>query len=196
MSSIPNSLSRSFPRISLEQGRIRAGLQPGWSSAEHAAGKTMRDRFSFQMWGTNAEGSRVGNEDSFLSGDVFRALPGAPLDNGWRRDFSLGLVDRDPNQNLTVTVERGSESQAELVISNQGEQGAGSLRIALDGATSPEGQPTVLGGADTRVVFVQNDVNDQTGARRTRVGVGVWEPDATWYETSGGVLRLASGMTY
>ena len=137
MSSIPNSLSRSFPRISLEQGRIRAGLQPGWSSAEHAAGKTMRDRFSFQMWGTNAEGSRVGNEDSFLSGDVFRDLPGAPLDNGWRRDFSLGLVDRDPNQNLTVTVERGSESQAELVISNQGEQGAGSLRIALDFSGRP-----------------------------------------------------------
>lgn len=190
MSSIPNSLSRSFPRISLNEGRLRAGLQPGWSSAEHAAGKTMRNRFSFQMWGTDAEGSRVGKEDSFLSGDVFRDLPGATLDNGWRRDFSLGLVDRDPNQNLSVRVERGSESQADLVISNQGETGNGTLRVALDGATSPE-EPIVLGGADTRVVFVQSDINDQTGTRRTRVGVGIWEPDATWYETSGGVLRLA-----
>ena len=78
MSSIPNSLSRSFPRISLEQGRIRSGLQPGWSSAEHAAGKTMRDRFSFQMWGTDAEGSRVGKEDSFLLSLIHISEPTRP----------------------------------------------------------------------------------------------------------------------
>lgn len=191
MSSIPNSLSRSFPRISLEQGRLRSGLQPGWSRAEHEAGKTMRDRFSLQMWGTDDNGARVNKEDSFLSGDVFHDRPGAPTDNGWRRDFSIGLVDRDRKRNLSVRVEKGSESPAELIISNQGEKGTGTLRIALDGATSPEGQPTVLGGPDNRVVFVQNDVNDQTGARRTRVGVGIWEPDATWYETSNGVLRLS-----
>jgi len=158
---IANSLSKRFPQVQLEQGRMRAGLQTGLSKAEVTAGEVYRDRFWFQTKG----------EESFMAGSVYSDRANAPTQDGWRRDFDFAVVDRDGANDLKVRVE-----DSQLVIGNPG----ATLRVDLGEVADRKLSDGV------RLVTVETDVK---GAEtRTRVGVGQWANDLTTYEVCNGRL--------
>ena len=94
---ISNSLSKNFPQVQLEQGKMRAGLDVGLRSSEH------RDSFWFQTKG----------DESFMSGSVYHDRDNAPTHYGWRRDLDFAVVDRDGANDLKAAVR-----DSQLVISN------------------------------------------------------------------------------
>lgn len=164
---IANSLSKSFPQVQLEHGKMRAGLQTGLSRREAEAGECFRDRFWFQT---------KGGDGSFMSGDVFHDRDTAPTTDGWRRDFSFSACDRDGQDNLQVKVE-----SSELVITNPSPEGEAILRVALESVAEPQ---TLSDAA--RVVFVATDVCADQAV--TRVGVGQWANAMNTFEVRNGTL--------
>lgn len=156
---ITNSLSKQFPQVQLEQGRMRAGLQIGLGSSDY------RDTFWFQTKG----------EGSFMTGDVSQTRAedreSAPTRWGWRPEFNFAVVDRDQSLDLRAKVE-----DSQLVIDNQG----ATLRVDLGDVADQD-----LGGHH-RLVTVRSEVKgDKT---RTRVSVGQYANDVTTWEIRNGVL--------
>jgi hypothetical protein len=156
---ISNSLSKRFPQVQLEQGRMRAGLSVGIGSSAY------RSTLWFQTKG----------EDSYMTGNVSQTRPEdrdlAPTKRGWRPEFRFAVVDSDRSMDLQVKVE-----ESQLVIDNPG----ATLKIDLGDVADRSFE------GNFRLVTVESDVKgDKT---RTRVSVGQYVSDATTYEIRNGVL--------
>lgn len=170
-----NSLSSTFPRVQLQQGRLRAGLDVGSPHERH--------RLNYHAWGTDSEGQRTNKDDSFVSGSVFTDSVEAPGADGWRRDFDFSLVDADKEHNLTVKLETGDNPG--LVIENQGQDGGSKMKVLLDSVQDG----VSINEEGVRLVWVQTDVHEQTGARKTEIKVGEYINNCDRYELVDGMLR-------
>jgi hypothetical protein len=178
---IRNSLSSTFPRIQLDQGKLRAGLDVDTSPAKL---KIERHRLNYHAWGTDSDGQRTNKDDCFISGSVYKDSGESPTAKGWRRDFDFALVDADKTRNLSVKLETGENPG--LVINNQGREGGLKMKVQLDAID--KGIDIDEDGA--RLVCVKTDVNDHTGARKTEITVGAYTNDCDKYELTNGVLRM------